>query len=103
MFVTIWEFIVRANTIREFEFHYNANGTWVTFFQKGNGYLGTELLKDNTMNRKYVTMDKWISEAAYQKFREEHINEYQSLDAQCASLTESETHIGTYTTVTTNP
>ena len=98
MFLIFWEFIVKEEMSREFELHYNANGTWAKFFRNGNGYLETELLKDVGTERRYITIDKWISEEAFKTFREENLNEYKMIDIECEKLTEFENHLGSFST-----
>jgi heme-degrading monooxygenase HmoA len=91
MHVILWRFRARPGREAEFEQAYGEDGTWARFFRDGEGYLGTELMRgtDGT----YMTIDRWISEAACRTFRESHARRYAELDAACASLTLDETPI----------
>ena len=97
MYVLIWEFRVKDDSVSEFERVYGPEGDWVRFFRKGKGYLGTELLKKD--NGSYLTADRWESQQAYVKFREQFESEYEALDSQCESLTELEKQVGAFHTI----
>ena len=101
MYVILWEYQVRQEHLAEFESIYGANGAWAELFRKGEGYLGTELLHDQGNLRRFVTIDRWISASAYEKFKIEWREEYDRLDAQCSDLTERESLLGTFSSVPT--
>lgn len=94
MYVILWEYQVRAERVAEFEELYSATGAWAKLFQRSKGYLGTELLFDTKHPRRYVTLDRWSSSQEYLSFLAEWKSEYESLDAQCAVLTEQEARLG---------
>jgi heme-degrading monooxygenase HmoA len=97
MHVILWEYQARQGRETEFEKVYGSGGEWVELFKRGAGYLGTELLRDETAPRRYMTIDRWVSSAAYDTFHQNHIREYEALDARCAELTERETLLGIFT------
>ena len=90
MFTTVWKFVVRDESIADFERHYGADGTWTLLFRKAHGYLGTELYRSVANAGEYVTVDRWIDEAAYRAFRDGYAAEYEAIDRECAALTELE-------------
>ena len=94
MYVLIWEFHVKHDRIAEFEQIYGSEGDWVRFFWKGRGFLGTELLRKD--DESYLTIDRWESQQAYLKFREQYRADYEALDRKCEALTESEKQIGSF-------
>jgi heme-degrading monooxygenase HmoA len=94
MFVIIWEFRVRPERVAEFEEIYGENGAWVKLFQKGSGYLGTELLHDSGDLPHYLTIDRWASITDYEAFLSHWKDIYQKLDARYKDLTDSETLLG---------
>jgi heme-degrading monooxygenase HmoA len=96
MYVVIWEYQVKAERLAEFEEIYNAEGTWVQLFQKGTGYLGTELLRDSQQSGRYITIDRWVSSEAYNSFKANWQTEYKELDARCGNLTEHESFLGIF-------
>lgn len=99
MFVSIWEFKVRAGSEAEFEHHYGPEGTWVQLFRRSDQFRGTWLLHDRHDPQRYLTLDHWTDEAAYKAFRSEFSDEYASIDEQTESLTESETPLGRFDAV----
>jgi len=94
MFFSIWEYYVKAEQIAEFEEVYSATGAWAKLFQESKGYLGTELLVDEEHSHRYITIDRWISSAAYATFLAEWTREYAELDAKCEGLMEREILVG---------
>ena len=96
MYVAIWEFLVQPNRCEEFEAVYGSSGQWARLFAQAAGFLGTELLCDTSRPTRYVTLDRWQSRQAYEKFRSQFDAEYRQLDAQCEDLTAEETLIGRF-------
>ncbi len=93
MFVVIWEYVVRAESIADFEALYGADGGWAALFREHPGYHGTELLRDEAPGR-YLTLDRWRSEADYEAFLRAASPRYAALDAQGDALTLEERRIG---------
>lgn len=93
-FVILWKFRVREGRTGDFEQAYGKRGDWVRFFQKGAGYVKTELYRGPS--GEYLTVDEWSSPEAYEEFRKSFLKEYQELDRRFESLTETETHIGSF-------
>lgn len=98
MYIIIWEFHPKTGRDQDFEKAYRSDGVWAQLFQKGSGFLGTELIKqiDGTG---YITIDRWSSEAAYHEFRSQYGSEYKKIDEVCESLTQSENLIGLFSSV----
>ena len=99
MFVMVWEFIAKAGREADFEQVYGPRGDWARFFSKAEGYVRTELHRDTQQANRYLTLDFWVSEAAYQAFRTEHAQEYQAIDRRCEALAERETCLGSFLAV----
>lgn len=92
----LWEFLVRPDKASLFERMYGPEGDWVTLFRRAAGYVDTRLLKDRSAADRYVTIDRWESEADYRRFRERFADEYRSLDERCEGLTTEERFLGAY-------
>jgi heme-degrading monooxygenase HmoA len=101
MFVIIWEFEPRAGSEREFVAAYGPEGVWAQFFKDAEGYLGTELLRATGNKQRYLTIDRWISEAAREALLRERQAEYEKIDRDCAELTENERPLDNFTTENT--
>ena len=95
MYIVLWEYVVRSGREAEFEEIYGANGDWVQLFEQGEGYLGSDLVRDPDTSRHYITIDHWISLQAYEIFHRQYRTAYRALDARCHSLTERENLVGT--------
>jgi len=93
-FSYVWEYEVPAEVEVEFLRHYTPEGTWARLFRRAAGYLGTQLYRDRRRRTRYMTVDHWIDEAAYQEFRRQFAAEFQALDQTCAGLTRHEAHLG---------
>ena len=98
-YVILWDFIVLPGREANFEAAYNPAGAWARLFVLSPEFRGTDLLRSGTNPRRYMTVDRWASAEAFQRFRNEHGAEYLALDAQCAQLTESEDEAGGWVTV----
>ena len=93
-YVIIWEFQVREGMEARFEQAYGTRGLWAQFFAAGQGYLGTELIRDAENQQRYVTLDFWTSRAAYRSFRDENLQRYAEIDRECEAMTTREIEIG---------
>ncbi|MCI0393619.1 MAG: antibiotic biosynthesis monooxygenase [Chloroflexi bacterium] len=91
----LWEFQVSAGCEAEFVEAYGPAGWWAELFQRAQGYLGTQLLRDTADPHRYLTIDRWTSAAAFEAFKRQWGSEYEALDQRCARLTERETLLGT--------
>ena len=60
----------------EFERAYGAEGEWAEFFKRGDGYIGTELLRDVDEPDRYLVIDRWVTAAAYSDFLAAYNDEY---------------------------
>ncbi|HEX8817824.1 MAG TPA: antibiotic biosynthesis monooxygenase family protein [Terriglobales bacterium] len=97
-YVIIWQFEVTPEKQDEFEQIYGSSGEWAKLFARERSHIGTELLLDTRDANRYLTIDKWESEDAYETFRSVHEQEYQQIDERCEALTISEQEIGRFST-----
>lgn len=95
-YLIVWDFRVQAERQRHFEEIYGPDGAWVQLFRRGEGYLGSELVRDLEQTGRYLTMDFWKSRSAHERFRERFLAEYEAIDQQCEQLTEAEVKIGEF-------
>lgn len=92
----LWEFLVRPEKTSLFEHLYGAEGDWDALFQRAAGYIDTRLLRDRSVANRYITIDRWDSDQAYQQFRKDFAEEYRVLDERCEELAVEERSLGTY-------
>jgi heme-degrading monooxygenase HmoA len=95
-YVIIWQFEVAPEKQDAFEQIYGPNGEWDRLFGRERSHIGTELLLDTRDANRYLTIDRWESEDAYETFRAVHEQEYQQIDEQCEALTINESEIGRF-------
>lgn len=103
MHVILWEFQARRGREAEFERAYGPDGTWANFFRQGEGFLGTELWRDQEKAGRYMTVDRWTTREAFEKFRAAHLDEYQAIDRRSEALTEREAQIGAFASLQAPP
>ena len=96
MIHVVWQFRLRAGMEREFEGRYSSTGDWARLFARGEGYLGTTLMRDAADRRLYLVIDAWRDAASLAAFKQAHAAEYAALDKDCERLTEREIHVGTF-------
>jgi len=93
----VWEFLVRADRLPEFERHYSGvDGPWPQLFGKSPGFRGTVLLRNIEDPRHFLTIDSWDSVVAQIRMREQFHDEYSRLDQSCEELIESEGRVGVF-------
>ena len=88
-----------ARNAEEFERVYGVDGDWAGFFRKGAGYIGTELLRDLELPRRYLVIDRWESREVYNAFVEAHRDEYMRRVDETAYLYDQELRFGTFENV----
>jgi heme-degrading monooxygenase HmoA len=98
-FVYIWMYDVREGCELDFETLYGPDGGWAQLFRKSERYLGTDLLRDRSKKRSYVTVDRWISETSHREFVSEHGEGFAKLDGEGERLTSKETRLGDFDVV----
>lgn len=77
-------YAVHAEYEPEFLAAYCADGAWAALFRRGDGYHGRELrtLPDG----RYRSVDRWRSQADWERFRVRHAAACALLDAACAAF-----------------
>jgi heme-degrading monooxygenase HmoA len=95
-YVYLWRFVVRPGSEAAFEAAYGPDGDWIRLFREADGYLDTQLLRDRTTPRAYVTIDRWTSREAWEVFRAARAGDWEALDQRCQALTEHEEEIGRF-------
>jgi len=92
----MWSFQVSEEAAEEFERHYGRGGTWTQLFALAPGYIESLLLKDRGVPGRYLTIDRWQTEADYREFRTLYAEQYDALDERCDGLTGEETPLGRF-------
>ncbi len=96
MHAIMWEFHIERGQEQEFEEMYGPRGAWARLFGQGEGYVGAELLHAIDNPLRYITIDRWISRAAFETFHHQRSDDYDALDRRCDVITEREQLLGTF-------
>lgn len=83
----------------EFERAYGPDGEWAQFFRQGDGYVGTELLRDLEEPDRYLVIDRWESAEAYDAFVAAHQADYVRRSDESRVLYLQELRFGTFANV----
>ena len=95
-YVYAWTYRVKPGAHATFEKYYGPAGAWVHLFQGASGYRSTTLYQDRRDPDRYLTVDIWESEDAFQTFRAGCAAEFEHLDRACEEFTLEETPLGEF-------
>jgi heme-degrading monooxygenase HmoA len=84
--VIVWSFRVEPAREARFTAAYGPGGDWARLFRRGEGYLGSQLVRCEEAGR-YLSIDRWASKAAFDAFLERYAAEYDELDERFEELT----------------
>jgi quinol monooxygenase YgiN len=96
MLIIVWQFRVRPERLSEFLSANSPGGDWERLFRRGEGFLSAELLRDEGDETRFLTIDRWASREARDRFLARFRDEYEALDRKCEDLTLEETRIGDF-------
>jgi heme-degrading monooxygenase HmoA len=92
----VWEFRVPPQRLADFEAAYGADGEWARLFAGADGFIEVELLKCLEQEGRYLTVDRWVSQAAFEAFRIQFSSDYKALDERLEGIAITETRIGAF-------
>jgi heme-degrading monooxygenase HmoA len=92
-------FSYEVRNAAEFERAYGAGGEWAQFFEQGQGYIGTELLRDVEAPGRYLVVDRWESAEVYNAFVAAHREEYMRRVDDTRFHYDQELRLGTFESV----
>jgi hypothetical protein len=93
VYIRVWEYRVAGEHRDAFVAAYGKDGDWALLFGRAPGHLGTELYGGIDDVARFVTVDRWSDEAAWQAFLERWGEDYASLDTSLERLTQSDTRL----------
>lgn len=96
MFQILWRFETSEAQAEGFTAAYGPEGAWVAFFRQAEGYRETELFRRQQSPPCFLTLDRWESRAAYERFRRDQAAAYAALDAECEGLTVREAFLAAW-------
>src|SRR5205807_6152035 len=91
-------FEAKAGAEEDFVRAYGPDGDWAQLFRRSGGesFLDSQLARDIELARRFVTIDRWESRAAFDAFKASAKADYDALDARCRQLTRSVRLIGQF-------
>ena len=92
----VWEYEVGPEHAAAFEALYGADGDWARLFRRAEGYVETRLYRDTARPMLYLTIDRWLSRAAYEAFARAAGPAYAALDRRGDALTVREHRLGAF-------
>ena len=96
MFHILWQFETSDDQADAFAAAYGPEGAWVAFFRQAEGYRGTELFRRLQSPPSFLTIDRWETRAAYERFRRDQAAAYAALDAECEAVTSREVFLSAW-------
>lgn len=96
MIHVIWQFIVKAEAVTQFEQAYGPEGAWANLFKRYPGFTRTSLLRDSSRPPTYLTIDAWESRGQRDAMLADAKAEYAALDTEFAGWTDSEIELGVF-------
>ena len=94
MHAVLWRYRVAPGRAPAFEALYGADGDWARLFRRSGDYLGTTLYRDAADPDCFLTIDRWTSRTAYERFVDAVRADYAALDARGDALTLQEERLG---------
>ncbi len=93
-----WEFVVPSEHRDAFVRAYGPGGDWAALFDRAPGFRSVSLLADAESPGRFLTLDRWVGEAAFRAFRADPAlaAAYDALDRACAGWTTRETRLGAF-------
>ncbi len=94
--VRIWQFQPAAGLEQQFAAAYSADGVWALLFREAEGFVSTTLLAPAEPGGAWLTLDRWQSRSAFDRFQRNSGEAYRRLDAELMPLTKGELFIGAF-------
>jgi heme-degrading monooxygenase HmoA len=94
--VRIWRFQPAPGRERDFAAAYSGDGIWARLFEQAQDFVSTSLLAPEEPGGPWLTVDRWQSRAAFDRFQQDHGEAYRALDVELEPLTVEELFIGTF-------
>jgi heme-degrading monooxygenase HmoA len=96
--VIVREFIVAEGRERDFLRVFGPGGSWPALLETSDGFLGSESFPWSEAERRYRVFDRWSSHRAFEGFRRQRQQEYESFMRRMTAdgLIERETVLGSF-------
>ena len=85
--IRVWRYRVASEMREEFELEYGSDGSWAVLFATAAGFVETTLYREARAASTYLTVDRFVSEDAWRRFRSDNDAAYTALGERLAHLT----------------
>jgi quinol monooxygenase YgiN len=100
MYVVVWEFSVPEENRAAFVALYGPRGEWERLFRRHEGWMRSELLRDDASPGRYLSVDRWSSRELYERFMQRSKADFEQIDELGQALTDREEQLGRFETTT---
>ncbi|WP_309661484.1 antibiotic biosynthesis monooxygenase [Sphingomonas sp.] len=94
--VRVWQFQPAPGRESDFVAAYSGGSVWAKLFDQAEGFVGTTLLTPIKSGGPYLTLDRWESLGAFERFQDVFGDAYRRLDITMETLTAGEVFIGAF-------
>jgi hypothetical protein len=94
--VRVWRFRPPADREAAFLDAYGPTGRWARLFAATPDFVGTHLLRPEEPGGYWLTIDRWASREAFDRFQKSHGKTYRRIDAEMREIAGEEEFIGTF-------
>jgi heme-degrading monooxygenase HmoA len=94
MHAIVWRYDIKPEATERFLAAYGAGGDWARLFAQAEGFLGVELFRSPETPTRFLTIDRWRSEADFHAFKVRFGDAYDALDRRLEDLTVDEARLG---------
>lgn len=89
-----WTYLVKPDQVDAFIKYYGDDGEWAKLFRRHALYVGTVLYRSQGELERFLTVDTWETESAFEEFKSSYWDDYQAMDDVCDGFTREETKLG---------
>ena len=94
--VRVWRFRPPADREVAFLDAYGPTGRWARLFAATPDFIGTHLLGPEEKGGSWLTIDRWASREAFDRFQKSHGKTYRRIDAEMREIAGEEEFIGAF-------
>lgn len=94
--VRVWRFKPPADREVAFLDSYGPTGRWARLFAVTPDFKGTHLLRPEEAGGSWLTIDRWASREAFDRFQKVHGKTYRGIDVEMREIAGEEEYIGAF-------
>lgn len=104
MYVIVREFKVEPGNETTFESAFDPRtGSRARLFAASDAFLGSELLRGDADTTRFLAVERWRSQRAYERFGISHSEDFERLEREAAEMTSSQRLVGDFVVADEEP